>query len=82
MDDRAELESVKVSKMIITDTDDQAESLVSSSTTTYGEKIVGDSFVYDHLIHEMNSISDVKLRLRKATQDALGDKTIMLSAPD
>ena len=68
--------------MIITDSDDKAESLVSTSTTTYGEKIAGDSFVYDHLIHEMNNISDVKLRLRKATQDAIGDRAIMLSAPD
>jgi len=75
------LASESVSDVVIA-SGGEADDLTSASSTTEGKKIQGDALVYDHLCSKMNSISDVKLKLRKATQDAMGGKAGMLSAPD
>jgi hypothetical protein len=60
----------------------KADKLASSTTTTYREKVTGDVNVYDHLCMRMCAISQLKLKLREATQAKFGSEAIMLSAPD
>ena len=38
--------------------------------------------VYEHVVHNMNRIDDLKLALRKKTKDELGGRAIMLTAPE
>ena len=38
--------------------------------------------IFIHCVNSMNSISDIKLGLRNATQKYAGDMAIMLSSPD
>ena len=53
-----------------------------ASTNTSVTKTGGEIHVYEHVCHKMNRISDIKLRLRQATVNALAERASMLSAPD
>ena len=52
------------------------------ASTTYDEKIRGSRSAYEHVVENMNTVSDLKKELRQATRDVLGGKDDYMSAPD
>ena len=52
------------------------------AVATHSHKIKGQADVFEHVVQQMNTVSDLKMRLRQTTIDTIGKMSKMLSAPD